>query len=198
ARQAIAPRVRQVYYEVPWQSKPEALGRILDLEDPESAIVFVGTRREADTVAEQLNGLGYLAQAIHGDVTQVQRERVLGRFRAGHIQVLVGTDVAARGLDIPDVSHVINYDVPTDAEAYVHRIGRTGRAGQSGEAVTIVTPRERRQLNLIERGIHRRLQELQVPTIEDVAIRRRAAFRDTLDEMIDAGELDQYIALVED
>ncbi len=198
ARQAIAPLVRQVYYEIPWQSKPDALARILDLEQPESAIVFVGTRREADTVAEHLNGLGYLAQAIHGDVTQAQRERVLERFRAGRIQILVGTDVAARGLDIPEVSHVINYDVPADAESYVHRIGRTGRAGQSGEAVTLITPRERRQLNMIERGIHRKLEPLAAPTQADVAARRRAVFRDKLLQIVDAGELDPFIQLVED
>ncbi|MEA2638743.1 MAG: ATP-dependent helicase DeaD [Chloroflexota bacterium] len=197
-QQAVAPRVRQVYYEVPYSAKPEALARILDLEQPESAIVFVATRLQADAVAEQLSGLGYLAQAIHGDVTQVQRERVLGRFRTGHIQLLVGTDVAARGLDIPDVSHVINYDVPADAESYVHRIGRTGRAGQSGEAVTLITPRERRQLTLIERGIHRRLQPLKLPTPGDVAARRRALFRERLLTVLDAGELDPFIALVED
>jgi ATP-dependent RNA helicase DeaD len=198
SQQAIAPRVRQVYYEIPRHAKPEALARILDIEEPESAIVFVGTRREADTVAEQLNGLGYLAQAIHGEVTQAQRERVLERFRAGRIQLLVGTDVAARGLDIPDVSHVINYDVPPDAESYVHRIGRTGRAGRTGEAVTIITPRERRQLNLIAKGIHRKIQPLAPPTLADVAARRRAVFRDRLLEIVDAGELDQFITLVED
>jgi len=198
SKEAVAPLVRQVFYEVRSHAKADALARILDFEDPESAIVFVGTRRDADAVTEQLSGLGYLAQAIHGDITQPQRERVLGRFRAGHIQVLVGTDVAARGLDIPDVSHVINYDVPPDAESYVHRIGRTGRAGQSGEAVTLVTPRERRQLQLIEKGIHRHLEELKLPTTEDVAMRRRAAFRDTLLEVIDAGELDPFIGLVED
>jgi len=198
AQQAVAPRVRQVYYEVPTHAKPETLARILDLEKPDSAIVFVGTRREADVVVEQLSGEGYLAQAIHGDVTQPQRERVLERFRDGRLQVLVGTDVAARGLDIPAVSHVINYDVPTDAEAYVHRIGRTGRAGQSGDAVTLITPRERRQLALIERGIHRRLERLAPPTVEDVAVRRRAIFRDQLLDVVDAGELDPFIAMVED
>jgi len=190
--------VRQVYYEVPARDKPEALARILDYEAPEAAIVFVGTRLEADRVAEQLSGLGYLAQALHGDVTQAQRERVLGRFRSGHIQLLVGTDVAARGLDIPEVSHVINYDVPPDADSYVHRIGRTGRAGQSGEALTLVTPRERRQWALIERGVHRRLQPLTLPTEADVTARRRAAFRDRLLTIIDTGELDGFIALVED
>src|SRR5258707_9023774 len=117
AREAVAPRVRQVYYEVPWMGKSEALARILDLEAPESAIVFVRTRVAADEVAEQLAARGYLAQAIHGEIGQAQRERVLERFRKGHTQLLVATDVAARGLDIPDVSHIINYDLPLDAES---------------------------------------------------------------------------------
>nr|MDQ3328873.1 DEAD/DEAH box helicase [Chloroflexota bacterium] len=133
-REAVGPLVRQVYYEVPQYHKPEALARILDLEQPESAIVFVRTRREADALGERLNGLDYPAQAIHGDLSQAQRERVLGRFRTGHTQLLVATDVAARGLDIPEVSHVINYDLPEDPEIYVHRIGRTARAGRTGVA----------------------------------------------------------------
>ncbi len=183
---------------MPASAKLEALARILDLEEPESAIVFVRTRNDADAVAEQLNGLGYLAQAIHGEINQAQRERVLGRFRAGHTQLLVATDVAARGLDIPDVSHVINYDLPPDAEWYVHRIGRTGRAGRAGEALTLVTPRERRQLRFIEQAIHRRLERLRLPTHADVAARRRAAFREDLLSILDAGQLDPFLALVED
>jgi ATP-dependent RNA helicase DeaD len=198
AREAVAPRVRQVYYEVAYQAKAEVLSRILDLETPDSAIVFVNTRRDADMVSEQLNGLGYLAQAIHGEITQAQRERSLDRFRAGRTQVLVATDVAARGLDIPDVSHVINYDLPLDAESYVHRIGRTGRAGRTGEAVTLVTPRERRQLRLIEQGIHRHLERLRLPTPADIAARRRASFREEILSILDGGQLDPYLALVED
>ncbi|HET8907737.1 MAG TPA: DEAD/DEAH box helicase [Ktedonobacterales bacterium] len=198
AREAVAPRVRQVYYEVPYPAKSEVLSRILDLETPDSAIVFVNTRRDADMVSEQLNGLGYLAQAIHGEITQAQRERSLDRFRSGRTQVLVATDVAARGLDIPDVSHIINYDLPLDAESYVHRIGRTGRAGRTGEAITLVTPRERRQLRLIEQGIHRNLERLRLPTPADVAARRRMAFREEVLSILDGGQLDPYLALVED
>ena len=197
-REAVAPRVRQVYYEVAAPAKLEVLSRILDLEEPDSAIVFVRTRLDADHVAEQLNGQGYLAQAIHGEINQAQRERVLDRFRKGHTQLLVATDVAARGLDIPDVSHIINYDLPVDAESYVHRIGRTGRAGRAGEALTLVTPRERRQLRLIEDAIHRRLERLRLPTSADVAARRRAAFREEVLEILDAGQLDPFLALVED
>jgi ATP-dependent RNA helicase DeaD len=198
AREAVAPRVRQVYYEVARPFKSEALARILDFEEPESAIVFVRTRRDADVVAEQMNGAGYIAQAIHGDINQAQRERVLERFRTGHTQLLVGTDVAARGLDIPDVTHVINYDLPPDPESYVHRIGRTGRAGRSGEALTLVTPHERRQLRMIEDGIHRRIQPLRLPTDAEVAERRRAGFRAEVLKILEAGELDPYIQLVED
>jgi ATP-dependent RNA helicase DeaD len=198
AREAVAPRVQQVYYEVPNTAKPEALSRILDLEEPESAIVFVRTRRDADEVAEQLSALGYLAQAIHGEVNQAQRERILDRFRAGRTQLLVATDVAARGLDIPDVSHIINYDLPVDAESYVHRIGRTGRAGRSGQALTLVTPREIRQFRFIEHAIHRRLQRLRLPTPADVAARRRAAFREEVLQILDAGQLDPFLRLVED
>jgi ATP-dependent RNA helicase DeaD len=197
-REAVAPLVRQAYYEVPAAAKPEALARILDLEQPESAIIFVRTRREADEVAEQLNGMGYLAQPIHGEITQAQRERTLERFRSGHTQLLVATDVAARGLDIPDVSHIINYDLPLDAEWYVHRIGRTGRAGASGEALTLVTPRERRMLLQIERAIHRQLERLRLPTLAEVALRRRAAFREDVLAILESGQLDPFLGLVEE
>jgi ATP-dependent RNA helicase DeaD len=198
AREALAPQVRQGYYEVPEHTKPDALARILDLEEPESAIIFVRTRRDADRMAEQLNGMGYLAQAIHGEISQGQRERTLERFRAGHTQLLVATDVAARGLDIPDVSHIINYDLPLDAESYVHRIGRTGRAGATGEALTLVAPRERRQLRLIEQAIHRRLEQQRLPSAADVAVRRLAAVREEVLRLLDAGQLDPFLALVED
>ena len=190
------PQVRQVYYEVPEPAKMEALARILDLEAPASAIVFVRTRKDADDVAERLNGLGYLAQPIHGEINQSQRERTLERFRQGRTQLLVATDVAARGLDIPDVSHVINYDLPLEAESYVHRIGRTGRMGRKGEALTLVTPRERRQLRFIEQAIHQRLQLLRLPTMADVAARRRATFREELLGILDGGQLDPFLALV--
>lgn len=196
--ETVGPRVRQVYYETFPSDKLEALARILDIEEPESAIVFVRTRRDADLLTEQLTGLGYLAQAIHGEIPQAQRELVLQRFRSGHTQLLVATDIAARGLDIPDVSHVINYDLPLEPDAYVHRIGRTGRAGRSGEALTLVTPRERRQLRLIEQATHRRLQPLSLPTAADVAARRRAAFREDVLKLLDAGQLDPFLALVED
>ncbi|HEX9039379.1 MAG TPA: DEAD/DEAH box helicase [Ktedonobacterales bacterium] len=198
APESIGPRVRQVYYETLPSGKLEALARILDIEEPESAIIFVRTRRDADTLSEQLTALGYLAQGIHGEIPQSQRELILNRFRAGHTQLLVATDVAARGLDIPDVSHVINYDLPLEPDAYVHRIGRTGRAGRSGEALALVTPRDRRLLRVIEQATHRRLQPLALPTVADVAARRRAAFREDVLKLLDDGQLDPFLALVED
>jgi ATP-dependent RNA helicase DeaD len=196
AGSAVAPMVRQVYYDVPWTAKPDALARILESERPESAIVFVRTRRDADVVAEHVSGLGYSAHAIHGDISQAHRERVLDSFRAGHTRLLVGTDVAGRGLDIPAVSHVINYDLPPDAEIYVHRIGRTGRAGSAGEAITLVTPRERGLLAMLERGIHRRLERRHLPTDADLADRRLAAFRDELLGVLEADGLEPFAALV--
>jgi ATP-dependent RNA helicase DeaD len=135
------PLIRQTYYEVTGQGKTDALTRILDMEEPASTILFVRTKRDADEVSESLQSRGYAAEALHGDMNQSQRERTLARFKRGQVEILVATDVAARGLDIEDVSHVINYDVPYDPESYVHRIGRTGRAGRSGEEVTLITPR---------------------------------------------------------
>jgi ATP-dependent RNA helicase DeaD len=198
AGKAVAPLVRQVYYDVPWTAKPEALARILEWERPQSAIVFVRTRREADVVAEHVSGLGYSAQAIHGDISQAHRERVLGSFRAGSTRLLVGTDVAGRGLDIPSVSHVINYDLPPDAEIYVHRIGRTGRAGSAGEAISLVSPRERGLLAMLERGVHRRMEQRRLPTDAELAGRRLAAFRGDLLGVLDAGGLEPFAALVDE
>jgi ATP-dependent RNA helicase DeaD len=196
---ALAPLVRQVCYEVPGTARPDALARILEWERPDSAIVFVRTRSDADTVAEHLSGLGYSAQAIHGDIGQDQRERVLAGFRAGATRLLVGTDVAGRGLDIPDVSHVINYDLPPDAEVYVHRIGRTGRAGQEGTALTLVAPRDRRWLTVLEQRLRLRLERRRLPSDADLERRRREAFRDeVLRAVAEDGEDGAFRALVDE
>jgi ATP-dependent RNA helicase DeaD len=193
------PQIRQTYYEVVGRDKTDALTRILDMEEPASTILFTRTRREADEVAESLQVRGYASEALHGDMSQMQRERTLGRFKRGQVEILVATDVAARGLDIEDVSHVINYDVPSDPESYVHRIGRTGRAGRSGEAVTLVTPRERRMLRIIERVTGKRIQPVRLPTLADVAARRREAFKDSIREALeDGGGLDPFLMMVED
>ena len=148
---------RQTYYEVRDREKLDALTRILDFESPESVIIFCARKSDVDELGESLLGRGYAVETLHGDLSQAQRDRVMRRFRDGTAEILVATDVAARGLDIAGVSHVINYDIPWDPESYVHRIGRTGRAGRKGEAITLVTPRERRLLSIIERHINKRL-----------------------------------------
>ena len=192
-----APRVRQVAYVVQRQHKAAALGRILDMESPSSAIVFCRTRTEVDGLTETLNGRGYRAEALHGGITQDQRDRVMKRFRAGTTDLLVATDVAARGLDIPHVSHVINYDVPSAPDAYVHRIGRTGRAGREGVAITLAESREHRQLRNIEQLTKQRIAVEAVPTVVDLRERRLESTRATLREMLLAGELDAYRVAVE-
>ena len=151
-----APRVRQVAYIVGRAHKIATLGRVLDVENPTSAIVFCRTRTEVDELTESLNGRGYRAEALHGGLSQEQRDRVMKKFRANSADLLVATDVAARGLDVQHVSHVVNYDVPSAAEAYVHRIGRTGRAGREGVAITLAEPREHRLLRNIEQQTKQR------------------------------------------
>ena len=151
-------KVRQVVYVVRRPDKLAALGRILDVEDPAAALVFARTRGEVDDLAEALSGRGHDAAALHGGLSQEQRDRVMGRFREGALDVLVATDVAARGLDIEHVSHVVNFDVPSSPDDYVHRIGRTGRAGREGTAITLVEPREHRLLQNIEAATRTRLE----------------------------------------
>jgi ATP-dependent RNA helicase DeaD len=191
------PLVRQTYYDVSGRDKLDALTRLLDYESPASTIVFCARKVEADTVGESLQGRGYSADVLHGDLNQVQRDRVMNRFRNGQAEILVATDVAARGLDISDVSHVINYDIPWDPESYVHRIGRTGRAGRAGDAITLVTPREQRLLHMIERAIGKRLTRMKLPSPSDIASRRREAVMDRIRAAIDEGELGQYLPIVE-
>jgi ATP-dependent RNA helicase DeaD len=192
-----APRVRQVAYIVPRAHKVAALGRVLDLESPASAIVFCRTRTEVDTLTETLGSRGYRAEALHGGMTQEQRDRVMKRMRAGTLDLLVATDVAARGLDIEHLTHVINFDLPSAPAAYVHRIGRTGRAGREGVAITLAEPREHRMLRSIEQLTRQKIEIATVPTVLDVRARRldvtRAAIRDT----IIAGDLDGFRVVVE-
>lgn len=192
------PEVVQEYVETTRQGKLDALSRIIDMEMPDSVIVFVRTKRESDELAESLIGRGYPTEVINGDLSQVQRERAIAGFRDGRADMLVATDVAARGLDIPNVSHVINYDIPEDPEAYVHRIGRTARAGKAGTAITFVTPRERHLLKTIEKVIQTRLRRRQIPTLTDIARRRAQLFRDELRDTVADGRLEPYLLMVED
>lgn len=198
AEQLTTPRIRQTYYEVLARDKLDALCRVLDAEMPQLAIVFCRTRQEADDIGERLQGRGYAAESLHGDLSQAARDRVMRRFREGQLDVLVATDVAARGLDIAEVSHVINYDVPTDPESYVHRIGRTGRAGREGVAITFITPRERRMLQIIERVTRIRIERCQMPTLADVAARRRSALFDQLRAAMADPGLAGYTTLVDE
>ena len=192
-----AGSVRQMAYVVQRAYKLAALSRLLDIESPTSTLVFARTRGAVDELADGLTGRGHDAGALHGGLSQEQRDRVMGRFRDGALDVLVATDVAARGLDIPHVSHVINYDMPAAPEAYVHRIGRTGRAGRDGVAITLVEPREHRLLRDIEQFIRARLQLAKLPTIADLRERRLDVLRATLREALLAGELDRYRVVIE-
>ncbi|HWH31007.1 MAG TPA: DEAD/DEAH box helicase [Mycobacteriales bacterium] len=191
------PKVRQTAYVVPRAAKPAALGRVLDLESPTSAIVFCRTREEVDTLTETLNGRGYRAEALHGGMDQAQRDRVMGRLRGGTADLLVATDVAARGLDVEQLTHVVNYTVPSSPETYTHRIGRVGRAGREGVAVTLAEPREHRMLKTIERVAGVRITVEKVPTVADLRARRLELTRAALRESLLADDLDRFRPVVE-
>jgi len=194
--QAMVPQITQVAYDLGGMEKGEALGRILDVEAPGPTIVFCATRRAVDDIAERLHGRGYRTAGLHGDMAQAERERVMRRFRDGAVEVMVATDVAARGLDVAGVTHVINFDLPWDPEVYVHRIGRTGRAGREGEAITLVTPRDGRAMRQIEMALRAKIIRKRPPTLGDVAIKRRAAAQVTVATAIAAGNLGPYEGLV--
>jgi ATP-dependent RNA helicase DeaD len=192
-----AARVRQVAYVVRRPDKLAALGRILDLEDGAATLVFARTRGEVDDLAEALSGRGRDAAALHGGLSQEQRDRIMTRFRDGALDVLVATDVAARGLDIEHITHVVNFDVPSNPDTYVHRIGRTGRAGREGVAITLVEPREHRLLRDIERTIGQPLDIEGLPTVADVREHRLDLLSGTLRETLVAGGFDRYRGVVE-
>ncbi len=180
------------------RQKLDALTRVLEVEAPEAALVFVRTKTNAADVADRLQARGYGAEAMHGDMTQAQREQTIRGLRARQIEIVVATDVAARGLDVERITHVINYDVPHDAESYVHRIGRTGRAGRTGTAILFVTPRETRLMKLIERFTGQRIAPMRMPSTADVAARRSALFKDKLRAAAQEDGLEPYLTLVEE
>jgi ATP-dependent RNA helicase DeaD len=189
--------VRQSAYVVPRASKATALGRVLDVESPTAAIVFCRTRDEVDQLTETLKGRGYRAEALHGGMTQDQRERVMGRLRGGTAELLVATDVAARGLDIDQLTHVVNYDVPSAPETYVHRIGRVGRAGREGVAITLVEPRAHRMLKTIEQVTGSPIAVEKLPTVADLRARRLELTRAALRESLLEDDLEHFRAVVE-
>jgi ATP-dependent RNA helicase DeaD len=192
-----SPRIREVVYVVSRHHKPAALGRILDVESPTAAIVFCRTRTEVDELTATMNGRGYRAEGLHGGLDQPQRDRVLGRLREGTTELLVATDVAARGLDIDVLTHVVNYALPTSPESYVHRVGRVGRAGREGVAVSLVEPREHRALKSIERHTGRRMDVDSLPTVADLHARRLEMLRATVREALLQDDLDAVRPVVE-
>jgi ATP-dependent RNA helicase DeaD len=191
------PKVRQTAYIVPRAHKIAALGRVLDLETPTLALIFCRTRIEVDELAERLVGRGYRVEALHGGMSQTERDRVMKKTRSANVDLLVATDVAARGLDIEHISHVVNFDVPASPEAYVHRIGRTGRAGREGVAITLAEPREHRLLRNIEFATKQKVVVSTVPTPLDVKARRLDLTKGAVREVLLAGELDGFRVVVE-
>ena len=198
SKQRTLETTNQTYYEVAPGKKQEALARVLDMETPGSTIVFCRTRLETAELSDSLSLHGYSAESIHGDMGQQDRERVLRRFRDGLTDLLIATDVAARGLDIDHVTHVINYDVPFDAEQYIHRIGRTGRAGRTGDAITLIYHREKRKLENIERMIGSKIEPARIPTVADIAYRRREAFIESLRQTLMAKEFEPMLAAADE
>jgi ATP-dependent RNA helicase DeaD len=198
AKTATADNISQRYIQVAGPRKMDALTRVLEVEPFAAMIVFVRTKQATEEVAERLSARGFSAAAINGDVPQAQREKTIAALKDGSIDILVATDVAARGLDVDRISHVLNYDIPQDTESYVHRIGRTGRAGRSGNALLFVSPRERHLLKAIEKATRQKLSETQLPTIEDVNAQRVARFRDSITDALNAPGLELFRALVEE
>ena len=192
-----APLVRQTAYLVRRPHKLAALGRVLDLESPDAALVFCRTRNDVDELVEALNGRGYRAEAMHGGMSQEERDRVMKKLRGGKVDLLVATDVAARGLDISHLTHVVNYDLPSSAKQYVHRIGRVGRAGREGVAITLAEPREHVQLKNIERLTKQKIAVASIPTVADLQTRRLELTRASVRESILEGGLDRFRVVVE-
>jgi ATP-dependent RNA helicase DeaD len=191
------PLVRQTAYLVRRPHKLAALGRVLDIEAPEAALIFCRTRNDVDELVEALNGRGYRAEAMHGGMSQEERERVMKKMRGNAVDLLVATDVAARGLDISHLTHVINYEVPSAPKSYVHRIGRVGRAGREGVAITLAEPREHALLRNIERLTKQKIDVASLPTVADLRVRRLELTRASVRESILEGDLDQFRVVVE-
>lgn len=191
-KEVTVPLIEQYYLEVQEKSKFDILTRLLDIQTPELAIVFGRTKRRVDELSEALNLRGYMAEGIHGDLSQAKRLSVLRKFKEGSIDVLVATDVAARGLDISGVTHVYNFDIPQDPESYVHRIGRTGRAGKEGVAMTFITPREKSYLAVVERTTKRKMDKMKPPTLDEALEGQQKAVLEKILQSIDSNNLQFY------
>jgi ATP-dependent RNA helicase DeaD len=197
SKTATADNISQRYIQVSGHRKMDALTRLLEVEPFEAMIVFVRTKQATEEVADRLKARGFAAAAINGDIPQAQRERTIASLKDGKLDILIATDVAARGLDVDRISHVLNYDIPHDPESYVHRIGRTGRAGRSGAALLFVTPRERHLLNSIERVTRQKLVESRLPSVDDVNAQRVEKFRDSITTALNAPGIDLFRKLIE-
>lgn len=188
----------QIYFEVREGDKFDALTRIIDIEPEFYGLVFCRTRNDVDVVTGKLIERGYAAEGLHGEISQAQREKTLGRFRKKHINILIATDVAARGIDIVDLTHVINYSLPQDPESYIHRIGRTGRAGKQGTAITFVSPEEYRKLNYFQKATKANIRKELLPTAEDIVAVKREKIKEELFEIINQGNYADYLGMAED
>ena len=197
ARTTTAANIRQRYWMVSGIHKLDALTRILEAESFEAMLVFTRTKQSTIELAEKLEARGFAATALNGDIQQRERERTIARLKAGQVDIVVATDVAARGLDVERISHVVNYDVPYDPESYVHRIGRTGRAGRSGEAILFIAPRERNMLRVIERTTRQAIEPMNLPSIDAVNEQRVGKFKQKVLEAMERGEGAPYRPLVE-
>ena len=197
ARTATAETIRQRYWQVSGLHKLDALTRILEVETFDAILMFVRTKTATTELAEKLEARGYAAAAMNGDMAQAHREQTVERLKRGSLDILVATDVAARGLDVDRISHVVNYDIPYDTEAYIHRIGRTGRAGRSGDAILFVAPRERRMLAAIEKATRQKITRLELPTTEIVNNKRIADFKQKITDTLAGGEMTFMQNLVE-
>ncbi|MDF2556888.1 MAG: box helicase [Bacillales bacterium] len=198
AKEMTGESISQFYVRVAEREKFDAFTRLLDIQQPELAIVFGRTKRRVDELIEALAVRGYNADGIHGDLTQARRMQVLKKFKDGAVDILVATDVAARGLDISGVSHVYNFDIPQDPESYVHRIGRTGRAGKSGIAITFVTPREMAYLEIVEKTTNKKMERIQPPTATDAVESQRRSAKEKLIASVMADDLSSYMNLAQE
>lgn len=196
-KELTVPKVTQYYYEVKPKTKVEVMCRLLDMYDPKLSIVFCNTKRQVDDLVQELQGRGYFAEGLHGDLKQMQRDRVMNSFRNGRTDILIATDVVARGIDVDDVEAVFNYDIPQDDEYYVHRIGRTGRAGREGKAFSLVVGREVYKLREIQRYCKTKIIPQPIPSLNDVTSIKVEKIMDSVEEIIRDSDLDKIINIVE-
>jgi ATP-dependent RNA helicase DeaD len=198
SKTATAANIRQRYWLVAGIHKLDALTRLLEVETFDAMLVFARTKQSTVELVEKLEARGFAAAALNGDILQAQRERTIAALKSGKIDIVVATDVAARGIDVERITHVVNFDVPYDSESYVHRIGRTGRAGRSGEAILFISARERNMLRIIERATRQPIEPMALPTVQEVNARRAEKFKKELSEMLESEELSAYRGVIEE